>query len=62
MNTFTFLAVVGGLGAIGSFVLGARAMLRNGALEDQCDGTCWTWRGIFSFCVFMTILAAPLAN
>jgi len=62
MNIFTFLAFMGGLGAIGSFVLGARAMVRYGSIGERCDGTCWTWRGVFSFCVFMTILAAPLSH
>lgn len=61
MNVFTFLACVGGLGAIGSFVLGARAMGHNGDL-GYCDGSCWTWRGVFTFCVFVTILAAPLSG
>jgi hypothetical protein len=60
MNVFTLLAIVGGLGAIGSFVIGARAMARNSEL-GYCDGSCWTWRGVFSFWVFLTILSAPLA-
>lgn len=62
MNIFTFLAFAGGLGAIGSFILGVRAMARYGTVGERCDGTCWTWRGVFTGFVFLTILAAPLSR
>ena len=62
MNVFTVITFLGGLGAIVSFLFGARAVVRYGSLEEPCGLACWTWRGIFTFCVFMTILSAPLSR
>ena len=59
LNIFTLLAYAGGFGAIGSFYFGSRAMTRYG---ERCGRVCWAWRSLFMFCVFLTILTAPLAG
>lgn len=63
MNFFYFLVLMSGLGAIGAFVFGARAMAVNGGSQQQCGSSAgWTWHSVFTFFVFVTILAAPLSR
>lgn len=58
MNGFAYLAILGDVGAVLSFIFGSRAMARYG---EKCGRVCWTWRAILLTCVFLTILSAPLA-
>lgn len=60
MNLFCFLALLGGFGAIGSFLLGSRVTSRYSYREVAASG--WSWEGVFTTLVFLTILAAPLSH
>ena len=61
MNLFYFLALLGGFGAIASFLLGSRATSRNSYSQQELTSSGWTWHGVFTSFVFLTILAAPLS-
>ena len=62
MSFFNCLALLGGFGAIGSFLLGARATTRYTYKQQEITAPGWSWQGVFSAFVFLTILAAPLSH
>jgi hypothetical protein len=62
MSFFNCLALLGGPGAIGSFLLGSRATSRYGLKRQELTASGWSWEGVFTAFVFLTILAAPLAH
>lgn len=62
MSFFDCLALLGGFGAIGSFLLGFRATSRNNYTQQELTDSSWSWHGVFTFFVFLTILTAPLTR
>ena len=62
MSWFSCLALLGGFGAIGSFMLGYRATSRYGMKQQELTASGWSWQGVFTGFVFLTILASPLAH
>jgi hypothetical protein len=61
MNVFNVLVALCGLGAVGSFLMGARAAVNHGRRQEY-GVSGWTWHSVFKFFVFLTILAAPLSH
>lgn len=62
MSFFYCLALLGGFGAIGSFLLGARATREYAYKQQYVTASGWSWHGVFTAFVFLTILAAPLSH
>jgi hypothetical protein len=62
MGLFSCLALLGGFGAIASFMLGFRATSGYGLKQQELTASGWSWQGVFAGFVFLTILAAPLAH
>lgn len=62
MSFFYCLALLGGFGAIGSFLLGVRVTSRYGHKEREVAASGCSWEGVFTAFVFLTILAAPLSH
>ncbi len=62
MSFFYCLALLGGFGAIGSFLLGFRVTTRYDYKEREVAASGWSWQSVFTAFVFLTILAAPLSH
>lgn len=62
MNTFTLLTFLGGLSVICSFAAGVRTAARSNHLAHITEAEWAGWRAVFWSALYLTILAAPLAN
>jgi hypothetical protein len=62
VNIFTFLIFLGGIGAVITFVLGVKAMLRHGEVGHRSGLEWMSWHFLFEVATFATILAAPLSR
>lgn len=58
MNFFTLLTILGGTGAVVSFMCGVAAKLRYGEFGYRGTTVATSWHKVFDFAVGVTILSA----
>lgn len=62
MNIFTFIATIGAMGALLTFICGVKSMIRHSDFGPPSSAQWLTWHFLFEVTTFVTILTAPRAR